>query len=130
MEGEANKLIKLLPLTLVMGAVVIGFTALLRGVSWNLLLIFAGLLVGLPILDLDKVLAKAIGTRDDVFHLFALYPIFFFLAIFVITASGSYFGRGMVLSMMLHSTLGFTETFQKRVGFGLLGLVSLLAIFS
>ncbi len=130
MEDEAKKLVKLFPMMLVMGAVVVGFTALFRGLSWNLLLILAGMLVGLPILDLDKVLARAIGTRDDVFHLFAIYPLLFFLAIFVVTATGSYFGRGMVLSMLLHSALGFTEKFQMRLSFGLLGLVSLLAIFS
>ncbi len=129
MEGETKKLVGLLPVALVVASVVIGFNALFHGLSWNLLLVFAGFLLGLPILDMDKVLAKAIGTRDDVFHLFTIYPILFLLGVFIVTATDSYLGRGMIISIMLHAAWGFPEKFQKRVAFGLLGLVCLLAIF-
>jgi hypothetical protein len=129
MREEIQRLQKLLLPDLAAAAVVIGFNALWRGPSGNLVLLLAGFLVGLPLLDLDRVLAKAIGTREDVFHLFAIYPVFFVTDFFVVTASGSVFGRGLVISLMLHAALGFTEKFQQRVAFGLLGLICLLAIF-
>lgn len=124
-----SELAKLFPLVLALGATVIGFNALFRGLSWDLAFVALGFIIGLPILNIDRLLAKYIGTREDVFHLFALYPFLFALAIFVITASGSAFGRGMVLSMLLHSAVDFKDKFQLRFAVGLLGVASLLAIF-
>lgn len=120
---------RLVPITFILAITVVGFNALFRGLSWSLLFTAFGFIVGLPLLDADKYLAKYIGTREDVFHLFVIYPFLFALAIFVITASGSALGRGMVLSMLLHSAVDFTDKFQLRFAVGLLGIATLLAIF-
>ncbi|MEK7565860.1 MAG: hypothetical protein AAB506_02350 [Patescibacteria group bacterium] len=93
-----------------------------------LFLFLAGLVLGWPILNLDRILAKYLSIPETMFHSFSTYILIFVLALFVITASSSVLGKGLVLSLMAHGALTLPDRNQKRLALGLLGLAVSLMI--
>lgn len=99
-----------------------------RGLSWLLFLFPLGYLAGIPILDLDRFLAPKLELSENFFHRFPIFLLTFCLAVFVITASGSLFGRGMVVAILVHGWQAIEGVGNRRIGFLLLGVVLLLLV--
>lgn len=128
-KEELKSLQEIFPLFFGISIIVLGLLAVLHGIGWYLLLIALGLLVGLPLIDIDKILSKYLGTTEGLFHTFQVYLVLFILAVFVMTGSGSTIGKGIVLGMMVHGAEIVKEKTQVKIAYGLLAIILLLLFF-
>ncbi len=94
----------------------------------NVAFFLIGGAVGLPLLDLDQYLSPRLELPENFFHSAKVYSLIFVLAVFTATASGSMTGKGIVLAMLIHGLLNFTEKSQKIFAAVLLAVAVILLL--
>ena len=85
-------------------------------------------MVGLPILSFDWLLVKYLNLEPGFFKSFTVYAFLSILAIFVITATGSYFGKGVILSMLLHNFKTLEGEKDQHMGLLVLAIAVILLV--
>ncbi len=87
-----------------------------------------GLVLGWLVFDVEKVLARYLDIPVGVFREFRVFGGMFVVAVFVITATDSALGKGLVLGLLAHGMTTLTDKIQKRMALGLLGLALSLVL--